>query len=357
MTSLRTFSIENIGKCLAFALTLFFVFAAEAATAQTAINANDRGWYNASGSHNPGNNNTYTGFLNQNYHSYFRFTIPAGISCVSEAVFELEIENYYGDGVPHTASIYDVAPVYVPLLDTSNGSGNGVAIHNDLGSGAIYGSQSGLTSANVGSVLNFTLPAAALTNIAAASGSDFAIGSKTTSASGARFWGLRYSGGNETRIHRLTITECADLPNLNAVKSVAIFDPGATGLYALPGNDMIYTITVTNTGAGSVDEHTMVLIDKIPENTIFYNGDIDGTGPETNPVSFLNSGSGLTFDYTTDVGFSDLVATPVDFAACTYAPIAGYDSNVKHICINPKETMGSGTPSPEFAVSFRAKIK
>lgn len=334
-----------------------FLFSAHVASAQTVINANDRGWYNAGGTHNPGNNNSYTGFLSQDYHSYFRFTIPAGIGCVSTAILELELENYYGDGVPHTATLYDVNAVNVPLLDTQNGSGSGAAIHIDLGSGNVYGSQGGLTSADVGSILSFTLPASALADISAAAGNDFAIGTKTTSASGATFWGLRYSAGSEPRVHRLTLTACPALPDLKAKKSVNVFDPGAIGLYALPGNDAIYTIQVSNDGAGSVDNDTMTLIDKIPDETIFYNADIDDGGPETHPVSFQESGSGLTFTYAADVAYSDLATTPSSFAACTYTPAVGYDPNVTHICLNPKGIMGAGSPSPEFSVNFRVKIK
>jgi len=341
---------------LVFSFLIISLAYVNVANAQIVINANDRGWYNVAGTHNPGNNNTYTGFLSQNYHSYFRFSIPAGITCLSNAVLELELENHYG-GAQHTAHLHDVTSANVPLLDTQNGSGNGVVIHTDLGSGVSYGTQAGITSADVGTIFSYTLPAAALTNIAAASGSDFAVGSRTTSTSTASFWGLRYSAGSEPRVHRLTITECPSLPDIKAKKSVTVFDPGALGLYALPGNDAIYTITVVNTGAGSVDNDTMVLIDKIPDETIFYNGDIDDGGPETDPVSFQDASSGLTFNYVTDVAYSDLAATPANFAACTYVPSVGYDPNVEHICLNPKGIMGTGSPPPQFSVSLRVNIK
>ena len=326
--------------------------------AQTVIDANDRGWYNASGTHNPNNNNTFTGdYRSSNYRSYFRFSIPAGITCVASAVLELELENYYGDGSAHSANIFDVDPANVPLLDTSNGSGNGVAIYTDLGTGLAYGSQGGLTSADVGSILNFTLPAGALTNIAAASGSDFAVGTMTITGGGASLSALRYSAGNANRTHRLTFTECPPLPILGAVKTVEVFDPDAEGLYALPGNDVIYTITVTNSGPGVVDTDTMFLVDKIPDNTVFYNGDIDGAGPEINPVAFDGPSSGLTFDYAMDIAYSDLPDVPADFASCLYSPpTIGYDVNIKYICINPKDSFTTGTPDPEFSVSFRVRI-
>lgn len=328
------------------------------AFAQTVINANDRGWYNNSGVHNPANNNTFTGAYNgATYRSYFRFTIPAGITCLTTATLELELENYYGDGSSHTANIFDVTPANVALLDTLNGSGSGAAIHTDLGTGTSYGTQAGLTSANVGSILNFSLPAAALTDIVAASGSDFAVGNMTTPGGGGVLQALRYSASNEARVHRLTITECPPMPELNASKTVSIYDPGAVGLYALPGNDVIYTITVTNTGPGTVDADTMFLADKIPTDTIFYNDDIDDAGPETDPVSFQETGSGLTFNYATDIAYSDLAAAPADFTSCTYSPAGGYDPNIQYICINPKGTFAAGAPPPEFSVSFRVQIK
>jgi hypothetical protein len=329
---------------------MIFFLSAQSASAQTVVNANDRGWYNSSGNHTPTNNNTYTGeYLSLVYRSYFRFTIPKGVTCVAAATLELEVERYYGNQ-PHTVFIHDVDAAHVPLLDTANGSGSGVAIHGDLGTGSLYGTVGGITNATVGSILSFTLPASALTDIENASGSDFAVGARVTSASTSSFWGMRFSGGNESRIHRLTFKECPDAPDLKASKDVEVFDPSSAGLYALPGNDVV------NEGSGTVDADSMELIDKIPSNVTFYNGDMDDGGPETNPVAFADTGSGLTFNYAADVGYSNGAAKPANFAACGYSPSAGYDVNVTYVCINPKGTMAAGTPFPAFAVSFRARI-
>jgi len=339
-------------------ILLWVIAATQPVFAQTQVNANDRGWYNGAGTHNPANNNTYTGFyLGDTYLSYYRFTIPAGVTCVQSATLELEVENYYGDGSPHTLDLYDILPVHVPDLDIVNGNGNGVAIHADMGSGTSYGTQAGLTSADIGSVLLFNLPAAALTEIENASGSDFAVAAMTSSASGGTFWGMRYSAGNENRIHRLTYTECPVVPDLKVDKSIEVYDPGALGLYGLPGNDVIYTITVTNEGTGGVDTDTMVLIDRMPAELSFYNGDIDDGGPEVNPVAFSETGSGLTLNYAADVAFSNFATDPANFAACGYVPAAGYDPNVTYICINPKGAMAAGNPDPNFSVQFRAQIK
>ena len=145
---------------------------------------------------------------------------------------------------------------------------------------------------------------------------------------------------------------------LAARKEVEVWDPSSAGLYAIPGNDVRYTLSADNTGAGPIDTDTIVMIDEIPENVIFYNGDVDDAGSETQPVSFSQtSGAGLTFTYATDVAFSDSADKPVNFAACLYTPSSGYDINVTYICINPKGALAAGTPTPSFSVNFRAQIQ
>ncbi|MFC7292765.1 GEVED domain-containing protein [Hirschia litorea] len=149
---------------------------------------------------------------------------------------------------------------------------------------------------------------------------------------------------------------------LTGSKTISVFDPTNSGdVYALPGEDVIYTLNVANTGDGSVDTDTVLLIDRLPDEIEFFNGDIDTDGPNTyagsDPVGFVDSSSGLTFTYNSDVGFSNQAQRPADFAACNYVPSAGYDSNVTHICFNPKGQMAAGDPDPSFAVSFRARIK
>ena len=138
-------------------------------------------------------------------------------------------------------------------------------------------------------------------------------------------------------------------PDLIATKSVEVWDPGAAGLYAVPGNDVIYTITVTNSGDGVSTIDTMELIDIMPGDIDFYNGDIDDGGPETDPVIFSDFGSGLTFTYSADVAYSDSGTAPADFASCGYTPSAGYDPNVSYICINPKGIMNARTPDRLFS--------
>lgn len=166
----------------------------------------------------------------------------------------------------------------------------------------------------------------------------------------------------EVEDYALTIATAA-IAELTASKSVAMYDPATQstntpGIFAIPGNDAIYTTTVTNIGDGPVDTDTLFLADRVADDTTFYNADMDDGGPATDPVTFTqNNGASLTFTYGTDIAFSSGATSPASFAACTYTPIAGYDVNVTYICINPKGSMQSGDPDPSFTISYRAQLQ
>jgi len=149
--------------------------------------------------------------------------------------------------------------------------------------------------------------------------------------------------------------------NLSIAKSSAVFDPLSAGLFNIPGNDVVYTISVQNSGNGPPDIDATFVVDSLPATVEFYNGDIDGAGPETDPVVFADFGTGMTFDYAADVSFSDSVTPPTTFVGCTYTPIAGYDPDVKHICFLPSGTMAGNASGPYFEhaypVTFPARQK
>jgi uncharacterized repeat protein (TIGR01451 family) len=145
--------------------------------------------------------------------------------------------------------------------------------------------------------------------------------------------------------------------DLAAQKGVNIFT-GSVSPYALPGTDVIYSLQVENTGSGPVDADTLVLIDALPPEITFYNGDIDDGGPETDAVAFVDNNSGLTFDATTDLAFSNAATKPANFAACNYTPASGYDANITYICLAPKGALREGViTASDFTLNFRAAIK
>lgn len=128
--------------------------------------------------------------------------------------------------------------------------------------------------------------------------------------------------------------------------------------YAIPGEDVIYTITTFNRGDGRTDRNTLFMVDSLPHDISFYNADMDGPGGVTaDPVAFMQNGAGLNFDYTRDIGYAAAGPKPANFAACNYTPMGTYDDNVAYICFAPNGRMAAGNPDPSFAVSFRAGIK
>jgi len=141
---------------------------------------------------------------------------------------------------------------------------------------------------------------------------------------------------------------------LSVVKTVA---PLNTGDYYIPSTDIIYTFAVTNEGDGAVDTDTVLLIDSLPPEIIFFNGDHDGPGPSTEVVGFEETGTSLSFDANTDALFSDGVAKPANLSECDYVPAAGYDPNIKYVCFNPKGQMLGGDSNPNFSIRFRARIQ
>ncbi|GHB05899.1 hypothetical protein GCM10009069_30240 [Algimonas arctica] len=155
----------------------------------------------------------------------------------------------------------------------------------------------------------------------------------------------------------LTYSAIASAAELTASKSVTVYDPSILGLYILPGNDVIYSLTVTNIGNGNADADTIVLMENVPPEISFYNGDMDDGGPILNPVSFVEGETtGLTFTYGTDVAYSNSGTKPTNFAACNFIPAAGYNNNVTYICVNPKGEMAAGDPDPNFTIAYRARV-
>ena len=144
---------------------------------------------------------------------------------------------------------------------------------------------------------------------------------------------------------------------LEGEKTVEVYDPNLTGVYNIPGDEVIYTISVSNTGSGPADSNSIFLVDSMPSEITFYNGDIDDTGPETTPVIFNDNGSGLSFNYSTDVKFAAGTTAPTQMSDCNHSPAAGYDPLISFICIQPSGTMMSGSPNPAFDIQFRARIK
>lgn len=171
-----------------------------------------------------------------------------------------------------------------------------------------------------------------------------------------------------------TNNSCSDtvtvpMPSLLVLKSVDTYsDPinNTTSPKPIPGAFMVYTIQVINSGPGAVDNNTTVITDPIPANTELFTGDIDGGGPSTGPILFIDgtTASGLSYTFTSlssttdNLAFSDNNAldynksdTVIDSNEC--------DPSVTNIKIPLSGIfIGSdGVNHPSFSVKFRVRIK
>lgn len=118
------------------------------------------------------------------------------------------------------------------------------------------------------------------------------------------------------------------------------------GAYALPGNDVIYELTVTNSGGSPVDASTIVLADMLPANVIFRNSAYDTT--TTTNYSFSANSSGVA-----------LAAARVTYSnnngsSYAYTPASGYDTAVDAVRYSPTGTMAANS---SFSVRFKAQVK
>jgi len=154
-----------------------------------------------------------------------------------------------------------------------------------------------------------------------------------------------------------TYTIVNDDGRLEAEKSVTMFSTGGSEVYSIPGEDVIYTIRIRNTGNTDIDSGSVFLADRFPPELRFYNDDLDDAGPETNAVGFIDSGSGLSFTFATDVGFSNSTVPPTTITDCNFTPALGYVETVTFLCFSPQGSFLSGDPDPFIEISYRMQIK
>lgn len=152
----------------------------------------------------------------------------------------------------------------------------------------------------------------------------------------------------------ITNTRRATNATLTLVKTSSVLsDPlnGTTNPKMIPGSIVQYSILVSNTGPTAVDNNTVLLIDSLPSQM--------RVGTAATPTFTQGSPtSGLTFNATNDIRYSNAATAPTTYAGCTYTPTSAYDASVRFICVNPKGTMAgsTGTP-PNFTISFRAQMQ
>lgn len=172
--------------------------------------------------------------------------------------------------------------------------------------------------------------------------------------------------GTASRRPQLVITTARIIPALTVVKSSSIVsDPqnGTTNPKAIPGALINYTVTVTNTNAGTADAASTTITDAVPANMRLYVGDVGGVG--SGPVAFTNGAttSGLSYTYTSLASATDGIAFSNNGGATwTYTPVPdanGYDSNVTNFRVSPTGTFNGalGGNNPSFQLQLRMQVR
>lgn len=141
------------------------------------------------------------------------------------------------------------------------------------------------------------------------------------------------------------------MPVVTGAKTSAPFsDPlnGTTNPKLIPGADLIYTLTVTNSNASTLSAGEVpALTDLLPTNVTFYNGDIDNGGPLTGNFEFVPGTSGLS------LAAANITYTNNNGSSFAYTPAAGYDAAVNGVRYSPTGTFNANS---SFSIRFRARI-
>lgn len=167
-----------------------------------------------------------------------------------------------------------------------------------------------------------------------------------------RYGNFPYSGtddaGTGQQAYGIQRLGFCPMPQLTAVKSSTPYVTAATdpARFNIPGADVIYAITLANTGGSAAELNGVVMTDVLPANMTYYNGDFDGAGPVVGPFD-IAFGGGTTVS-TGIVEFSNNGGSSYG-----YTPGAGYDAAVDAIRMS---ATGTVPPGGSATVRFRARI-
>ena len=149
------------------------------------------------------------------------------------------------------------------------------------------------------------------------------------------------------------------MPSLQMTKLVqTISDPvnGTTNPKAIPGAVLRYTIQVANAGPGPVDGDSLDLSDAIPAGTALL---VDAGGPDAIVFTDGPVSSGLSFDFATDVAYSNQAggAGPYDYTPTPDGQ--GFDPAVTGMLLSPTGAMNAsaGSGDPSFRIEFSVRVQ
>jgi subtilisin family serine protease/Ca2+-binding RTX toxin-like protein len=139
----------------------------------TTILASDTGWYDNTGSHNPGNTNYIVGNWSPNVaRNWMTFNLPTLVQPIVSAQLQIKTYSYLSADASET---YELRDVITPVTTLVAGGTGLTSIYNDLGDGVIYGSRN-FTSADSNQTVSINLNSSLVSALNAKSGQAFALG-------------------------------------------------------------------------------------------------------------------------------------------------------------------------------------
>lgn len=153
------------------------------------------------------------------------------------------------------------------------------------------------------------------------------------------------------------------VPELQVTKVSQIWTPSAFTKFSLPGNEVVYQITVANRGLANPDPNSVLVVDVLPSRLSFWNGDVDAGGPDANPaiapVGFSQTnGASMTFNPSTDFGVTYGGAAPTSYGQCSSLPMDGsFRTDVRYLCLRPNGILAASANGPTVTFTFRARIQ
>jgi uncharacterized repeat protein (TIGR01451 family) len=276
-----------------------------------------------------------------------RFTFAVPIRDLTIQVNDLDFAvDQYRDWLQVTGS--NGAATYIPSLTTPFGNNNTVpGPHTAAGSTMTIGA----------TTTPYALTQSQATGTATSGNNDDA-GTLTASFAQPvtvvelRYGNFPYSGsdnnGTGQQAYGIQRIGFCPMPQLTAVKSSTPYVTAATdpARFNIPGADVVYAITLANTGGSDAELNGVVMTDVLPANMTYYNGDFDGAGPVAGPFDIAFGGG--TAVSTGVVEFSNNGG-----ASYGYTPGAGYDAAVDAIRMS---ATGTVPPGGTATVRFRARI-
>ncbi|GHH14972.1 hypothetical protein GCM10008023_17250 [Sphingomonas glacialis] len=271
------------------------------------------------------------------------FTFSTPIRDFSVVTHDIDFTlNQYRDWIMITGA--SGATTYTPVLTTPWGNGNGATAPRTATGSALT---SGATTAPV------TLAATQAAGTGASNnnsddGTITATFAQPVTTVVLRYGNYPFQSGETTTGQQgagiASISACP-MPSLSVTKASAPRS-GNLGAYNLPGTDVVYVFSVSNTGNSPVDPGTIILTDIFPAGITYLNTNFDGT--TALPVKLVSGTSGVTLaaaniSYSNDKGVT-----------WSYAPSNGYDPLVNAIRITPSGNMAANS---NFTLSFAASIK